>query len=224
MLLVNVIRDLLKGPTQSQNLQLPTDNAIYKVLNVGGGSKLISIPAHYQNWSHVLLDIDPDSEADIILDARKLTTLSKEVFDAVYCSHNLEHYYKHDAAKVLTGFLHVLKPQGFAEIHVPDMKRLMDHFSSSGMDIDDVLYQAASGPISLHDVIYGYGKEIEGSGVDFFAHKSGFTKTSLMKMLTHAGFAHVWVTESPEIYSIGAIAFKSEPTPAQLSSLGLAAG
>src|SRR6266446_7887238 len=46
--------------------------------------------------------------------------LAASQFDAVYCSHNLEHYYRHDGATVLRGFLHVLKPDGFAEIKVPD--------------------------------------------------------------------------------------------------------
>ena len=59
----------------------------------------------------------------------------------------------------------------------------------AGMDIDDVLYQSPAGPIAVHDVLYGYGKEIEKSGKDFFAHKRGFTPKSLRRALESAGFA-----------------------------------
>ena len=50
-----------------------------------------------------------------------------------------------------------------------------------GLDIDDVLYQSPAGPITVLDVIYGYAAEIESSGQDFFAHKTGFTEKSLAR-------------------------------------------
>src|SRR6476620_11662263 len=46
-----------------------------RVLNVGGYSKTVAIPAHYAGWEHVLLDIDPASGADVVCDARQLDTL-----------------------------------------------------------------------------------------------------------------------------------------------------
>src|SRR5439155_12197788 len=93
--------------------------AMATVLNVGGGSKKIPIPARYEGWSHVLLDIDPRFGADLIMDARELLATTPQTYDAVYCSNNLEHYYRHDAERVLRGFLHVLKSDGYAEIRVP---------------------------------------------------------------------------------------------------------
>src|SRR5438045_1858589 len=92
-----------------------------RVLNVGGGSKEIPLPPHYADWEHVLLDIDPTAKPDVVCDARGLSALPAAEYDAIYCSHNLEHYYKHDGIKVLRGFMHVLKPNGFAEIRVPDI-------------------------------------------------------------------------------------------------------
>src|SRR5204863_5017409 len=131
------------------------------VLNVGGANKQIAIPDHYNGWNHLLLDIDPASGADVICDARELETFDPEQFDAVYCAHNLEHYYRHDGAKVLRGFQHVLKPDGFVEIRVPDLQSVIQRVVESKMDLEDVLYVSASGPITALDVIYGYGKEIE---------------------------------------------------------------
>jgi SAM-dependent methyltransferase len=193
------------------------------VLNVGGNNKSIPIPAHYGSWRHLLLDISPSDDADIVMDSRKLVDFPAQQFDAVYCSHNLEHYYQHDVKVVLAGFSHVLKPGGFAEIHVPNMRTVLQRFIDSGMDINDVLYVSPSGPITVHDVIYGWGKEIEESGEDFYAHKTGFTEPSLMAALNAAGFAQVWTSESDDSFAIAALAFKQNPSPAQRALLGLPA-
>jgi predicted SAM-dependent methyltransferase len=96
-----------------------------KVLNVGGNSKAISLPPQCADFDHILLDIDPKGAPDIVCDARKLTSLDAGQFDAVYCSNNLEHYYRHDVRGVLAGFLHFLKENGFAHIRVPDIQELM---------------------------------------------------------------------------------------------------
>jgi SAM-dependent methyltransferase len=186
-----------------------------RVLNVGGNSKEIPLPPYYGNWRHDLLDIDPKGKPDVVCDARELSTLAASQYDAVYCSHNLEHYYKHDGPKVLKGFLHVLKPDGFAEIRVPDMHSLMKQVIESNLDIEDILYQAPGGPISVCDVIYGWAKEIETSGQDFYAHKTGFTARSLRALLLRAGFSSVYVFVTEEIMEVKAFAFKREPTAAQ---------
>jgi SAM-dependent methyltransferase len=221
MLILEVIKSALKKAPRASVSVIPGADVINSVLNVGGGNKGIEIPEHYKNWHHLLLDIDPSVGADLVLDARQLQTLPPGQFAAVYCSHNLEHYFQHDVKKVLAGFLHVLKPDGFAEIHVPNMRGVLKRFLDSGMEIDDVLYDSSSGPITVLDVVYGWGKQIESTGVDFYAHKTGFTEGSLMAALNRAGFAHVWISESPDTFGLGALAFKQLPTVAQCSLLGL---
>jgi len=158
-----------------------------RVLNVGGNSRMIPIPPHYAGWEHLLLDIDPRGNPDVVCDARELTSLAAAQFDAVYCSHNLEHYYKHDGQRVLRGFLHVLRDDGFAEIRVPDLDALMQHVVRKKMDIEDVLYTSPDGPITPRDVLYGHGVEIERSGQDFYAHKTGFTEKSLFRAIWRDG-------------------------------------
>ena len=165
-----------------------------KVLNVGGNSKAIELPAQYAGFEHVLLDIDPSGNPDIVCDARHLTALQPDQFDAVYCSHNLEHYYSHDVPKVLAGFIHVLKPGGFAQIRVPDIQQVMRRCVEDGLDMDAILYQSSVGPIRVLDVIYGHAKEIEASSQDFYAHKTGFTAKYLYKTLQAAGFSHIYCT------------------------------
>ena len=190
-----------------------------KVLNVGGNSKKIPLPLQYAGWEHVLLDIDPRGSPDIVCDARELSSLPGSIFDSVYCSHNLEHYYRHDVEKVLAGFAHVLKDDGFVYICVPDMDELFQTVVKDKLDIDDFLYQSPAGPITVRDVIYGYGLEIERSGNDFFAHKTGFTQKSIFLTLQTAGF--LWVFTGAGNLEITAFAFKNEPGEYAEKLLGL---
>src|SRR3954470_24564590 len=96
-----------------------------RVLNVGGNAADIPLPPQYAGFEPLRLDIDPAVKPDVLCDGRELTRLAAGQFDAVYCSHNLEHYYRHDVPKVLAGFLHVLKPGGFAHVIVPDIEEVM---------------------------------------------------------------------------------------------------
>ncbi len=180
-----------------------------RVLNVGGNNKAIPLPHQYADFEHLLLDIDPRGSPDIVCDARKLTTLEGGQYDAVYCSHNLEHYYRHDVPRVLDGFLHVLKDGGFAQIRVPDISEVMRVTIERGLDIDDVLYQSPAGPIMVLDVLYGYSVEIERSKQDFFAHKTGFSQKSLLAALHRSGFSKTYSVVGN--LEISALAFKGVP-------------
>ena len=187
-----------------------------RLLNVGGGAGR-NVPAHYRDWDHDLLDIDPDVKPDIVCDAKELTTLPRSRYDAVYCSHNLEHFYKHEVPVVLAGFVHVLRPAGFAQIAVPDIGALFE--AVRGRDINDTWYVCGGGKISFHVVLYGWGAQVE-KGNAFYAHKTGFTKKSLTKALTEAGFAKVMVAND-DFGNLHAYAFKSRPQPELLKSLGV---
>jgi hypothetical protein len=192
-----------------------------RVLNVGGYRSAVALPEHFSGWRPVLLDIDPRAAPDLLCDARELLGLPPGGYDAVYCSHNLEHYYLHDVPKVLGGFLHVLKDEGFAEIRVPDLAAVARRLATDRLDLDDVLYQAPAGPIRVIDVIYGWAPEIAKSGNDFFAHKTGFSLKTLGEALLAAGFADVWNVAPFGPYELRALAFKTSPTPAQRRLLGL---
>jgi SAM-dependent methyltransferase len=194
--------------------------SVLRLLNVGGGSKAVAVPSYYAGFEHQLLDIDPKCAPDILCDARALATLAAGQFDAIYCSHNLEHYHAHDVPKVLAGFLHVLKPDGFAEIRVPDLDAVLKAWHERGIDIEDVLYTSSMGPVRVRDVIYGFGLEIERSGQDFYAHNTGFTRKSLARVLKAAGFP-VLVHRHARPFEIRTIAFRARPTQHHIELLGL---
>jgi hypothetical protein len=190
-----------------------------KVLNVGAGNRLNPMPPLYRDWQQLWLDINPESRPDVLGDARQLIHARPAEYDAVYCAHNLEHYYQHEAIVVLRGFVHVLRDEGFAHLRVPDLGELMRIVVQQNLDIDDVLYPSLAGPITVRDVLYGYGPEIERTGNDFYAHKTGFTQKSLTGLLLASGFASVFAgAGNLEVY---AFAFKRQPTPELVSLLQL---
>lgn len=173
------------------------------VLNVGGGSR--NLPAQFSGWDQHLLDIDPATKPDVCCDGVELAHYAApNTYDAVYCSHNLEHYYWHDVPTVLEGFYRVLNTGGFAEIHVPNIKHLIQTIGS--LDIQDVWYRLGDGtPVTYHDVLYGWNKAME-SGNLFYAHKCGFTPLSLMNALLGAGFKDIQVEDQGS--NLKAIAIK----------------
>ena len=124
-------------------------------------------------------------------------------YDAVYCSHNLEHFHRRDAAKVVRGFRHVLKPEGFVHALVPDLGALFQLVVREKLDVDDQLYVSTAGPIRVRDVIYGFSPMVESSGNDFYLHKTGYTAKSLAALFTANGFPHAFVGSADPVQLIG---------------------
>lgn len=214
-ILFRLLKDIFLSKKELPATQQEDSSETKKVLNVGGNNKAIPIPDHYVGWRHDLLDIDPRGNPDIVCDARELTRLPGGIYDAIYCSHNLEHYYRHHGLAVVKGFHHMLKEEGFAEVRVPDISKVIKAMRDQSIGLDELLYISPAGPITAHDVIYGFQAEIEQSGQDFYAHKTGFTPQSLTQILLDGGFQKVILrTEGQvEIFAIHALAFKKAPGP-----------
>jgi hypothetical protein len=113
---------------------------------------------------------------------------------------------------VLGGFLHVLKPDGFAEIRVPDIGGLMRRVAEHNLDLEDVVYESPAGPVAVLDMIYGMRSKVEGGGElhgHLFAHKTGFSASSLPHLLHACGFPRVWCGSVG--FELVAYAFKTAP-------------
>lgn len=160
------------------------------VLNVGGGPSR-NLPPYYDNWEQHLLDIDKNVNPDICCDARELQI--QDVYDAVYTSHTLEHFYKHEIPLILSNIYNCLKNEGTLEIHVPDIKDLISRIGTSSLDIHDVYYRLSDGnPITYHDVLYGWNYAMSNGNL-YYAHKCGFTPISLYNNLAVAGFKDITI-------------------------------
>ncbi len=210
--LSSIVRSTRRAAPQPERERIPLDPLRQNVLNVGGGDQRIALPPHYTGWNPLFLDIDPKVKPDIVLDARALRELPAGQFNAVYCSHNLEHYYEHDVSKVLAGFAHVLKqPDGFVEIRVPDIHAIAQQIVVHERDMGDTLYTSPAGPIRVVDVLYGLSRALEQSGEDFYAHKTGFTRRALRLALIKAGFTHAYVLAPIGVFEIRSVALRAAP-------------
>jgi methyltransferase family protein len=195
---------------------------VKRVLNVGGHDKRIVLPRQYAGFEQILLDVDPAVVPDILCDARQLSKLEPRQFDAVYCAHNLEHYYRHEVPGVLDGFLHVLKEEGFAQVIVPDIGEVMRRVVARNLDLEDVLYQSPAGPILVLDVLWGWSAQIARSGQEFFAHKTGFTERSLVASIQRSGFGKTYSMAGN--LEINVLAFRRLPDAPTRALFGLPDG
>ena len=91
-----------------------------------------------------------------------------------------------------------------------------------GRDMEDVLYTSPAGPITVRDVLYGLGRAIQKTGVDFYAHKTGFTRRSLGDALRRAGFGAAYRLEPLAAFELRAVALQSAPGGSLDSLVGLA--
>ncbi len=178
------------------------------VLNVGGGSKGIPLPETYEGWEHVLLDINPRPDVDIVMDARLLELWARDLptFDAVYSSHNLEHLYTHDVPAVVRGMFEVLKPGGWVEVHVPDLA-VVFRALANGAGLYDIAYECNGGVVVWHDMLYGMSMEIRRHH-EGWAHKTGFTEARLRRVLLDAGFIRAELATPVNEFELAMVATK----------------
>ena len=195
-----------------------------KILNVGGNRKAFAIPNCFDGWRHDLLDIDPVGNPDILCDARELGKQTSRQYDAIYCSHNLEHYFLHEVPKVLNGFNVQLKQDGFVFIRVPDVSYILSIVYEKKLELDDTLYSAQAHPITVSDVLWGFGRQMEQTGEEFYAHKAGFSNNLLLKLLLAGGFKTVYIKCDNDYFEIIAIAFKGEPDQNMLAYIESSSG
>ena len=122
--------------------------AVKRVLNAGSGpydpDRLHPAFRNSSYWTEVRYDIDKLVKPDIVGSIVDLGAIGDATFDAIWCSHNLEHLHTHDVPKALAEFRRVLKPDGFALICTPDLEAIAELVVNGRLD--DVAYQSPAGP------------------------------------------------------------------------------
>jgi hypothetical protein len=113
-------------------------------------------------------------------------------FDALFCSHAIEHLYAHEVIPALREFLRVLKHEGFALVTCPDLAAIASHLLTHGAEA--IAYQSPAGPIRPIDMLFGHGLSIADGRVSM-AHKTGFTAQRLARTAQAAGFGEVRIIE-----------------------------
>ena len=180
-----------------------------KVLHVGCGSATIAKMTdgfRTGEWAEIRFDINPDVHPDIVGTILDMTAVDDQSVDAVYSSHNVEHVETHEVPGVLREFLRVLRPHGFAIVTCPDVEAVATHVAAGRLA--EPLYVSPAGPITALDMLYGHNRSIA-RGETFMAHRTAFSRDSLSRAMTAAGFAAVGARRRPDHLDLWAVGTKA---------------
>lgn len=160
-----------------------------RLLHVGCGGD--PRPDWAKDYIETRLDIDASCHPDIVASMTHMGEIG--TYDAVYCSHALEHLLPHEVSTALLEFRRVLEPEGFAMVMVPDLEDVKA--------TEDVILDAPCGQITGLDMIYGKRDML--AEKPYMAHKTGFVKATLEKAIAAAGFANVFTRRLDNYNLIG---------------------
>lgn len=167
-------------------------------------------------WKEVRIDIDDRNAPDIVGSISDMRGIVEDgSFDAVWCSHCIEHLHDHEVLPALREFRRILTNTGFAIVSCPNLDAIARLLVSE--DIESVAYLSPAGPIRLLDMIFGHSPSIA-SGHLHMAHKTGFTVDRLGRLAVNAGFAETRVHEG-ENYDLWAALLMPKADVTDLASL-----
>ena len=149
-----------------------------KVLNIGAHKAKLEFD-YFKDYQEIKLDICKNSNPDIVASVTDMGDIPSNIFDAVWASHVIEHIYWHELPGAFAGIRRILKENGTGIIMVPNLALLSDLLKD---DINETLYESASGPITGLDMIYGY-REFTKLGMEGMCHKIGFTPKLMSQVL-----------------------------------------
>jgi SAM-dependent methyltransferase len=143
------------------------------LVNVGCGPRRNgNLPACFASWRQTRVDADPTVEPDVVADLTDLSAFSDASADAVWAAHCMEHLYEYQVPVALREFRRILREDGFLCLIVPDLQRVAGFIAEDRLH--EPLYQSAAGPVTAHDVLFGFGAAIA-AGQTAMAHRCGFT-------------------------------------------------
>jgi SAM-dependent methyltransferase len=159
------------------------------VLNAGAGAADgAALPAYFDSWRQLRVDVDPDTGPDLVASIVDLASIPDGSIDAVWSSHCIEHLFSHEVPRALSEFRRVLTGTGFACLIVPDLQAIAEWIAADRLH--ETIYESAAGPVTAHDMLWGFGAAIA-KGQLAMAHRCGFTPTVLLERLSAAGFEEI---------------------------------
>lgn len=194
------------------------------LLNAGCGPAGDSrLPRMFQDWKQLRVDIDPDVEPDLVASVVDLSAVPDATIDAVWCAHCMEHLFAHQVPVALAEFRRVLRKDGFACIVVPDLQEISGWIANDRLH--EVIYKSPAGPVTAHDMIWGFGAAIA-NGSESMAHHCGFTPTLFLEHLKQAGFSEIVLRRTTSRLELAGVALQRpskspEQRDERMAELGL---
>jgi predicted SAM-dependent methyltransferase len=174
--------------------------------NLGCGPRDANrFPPLFDGWRELRVDIEAAVEPDILADITNLSQIPSESVDGAWCSHCIEHLHQHQVGPALREIRRILAPGGVACILAPDLQAIARFIVAD--QLHATIYHAPAGPISAHDVVFGYGPDIA-RGLSHMAHRCGFTPSVLVDCLKAASFEEFVVTRRGN-FELAALASKT---------------
>jgi SAM-dependent methyltransferase len=194
--------DVLLMPSESLQKESGARQRIF--VNAGSGPPGRMLPALFETWRQLRVDVDPGTQPDIVADITDLSAIESSSVDAIWSAHCIEHLYAHQVGAALAEFHRILRDDGFACIIVPDLQTIAQYIVSDRLH--EVIYQSAAGPVTAHDVLFGFGPAVA-RGSTSMAHRCGFTPTAMMQRLRQGSFAEIVLRRRPSL-ELAALALK----------------
>jgi ubiquinone/menaquinone biosynthesis C-methylase UbiE len=151
------------------------------------------------------VDIDPRLKPDVVANIADLSAIPDRTVDAVWSAHCVEHLFAYQVPRALAEFRRVLREDGFACIIVPDLQAIAHWIATDRLH--ETIYQSAAGPVTAHDMMWGFGQAIA-RGQTAMAHHCGFTPTLFLQCLREAGFAEIVLRRRKSSLELAALALQ----------------
>ncbi len=178
------------------------------LVNLGSGPQGSAwLPAMFADWRELRVDADPKAAPDLLADITDLSAIETGSIDAIWSAHCLEHLYLHQVAGAIAEMHRILADDGFMCLIVPDLQVLAEYIVND--KLHEVVYQSAAGPVTAHDILFGYGPYIA-QGHSGMAHRCGFTPGLLIRELQKTPFAEIMLRRRPN-HELAAVARKRPP-------------
>jgi len=189
--------------TDSPTREMPSHTRI--LVNAGCGAKGGSVvPAMFEHWRQLRVDVDPEVDPDVLADITDLSAIPSGFADAVWTAHCVEHLYIHQVPQALAEFRRILKDDGFLCLIVPDLQTIAKYIVDD--KLDEVIYESPAGPVTGHDVLFGFGPAVA-LGYVTMSHRCGFAPSSLLRRLQEAEFPEIVLRRRPSL-ELAAVARK----------------
>ncbi|MGO9593472.1 MAG: class I SAM-dependent methyltransferase [Steroidobacteraceae bacterium] len=173
------------------------------LVNVGCGPRGSPLPAYFNGWRQLRVDVDAAVQPDIIADLTDLSAIPDSSADAVWAAHCIEHLYEHQVRLALAEFRRVLREDGFVCVIVPDLQTVAQYVAADRLH--EPLYQSPAGPVTPHDIFFGFGAGIA-SGRTTMAHRCGFTPGMLQRCFQRLPFGEVVLRRRSTQFELAAVA------------------